>query len=58
MEDEKILKLYQSRNEAAIVETDRKYGSVASSLRMVAEEKSMPGMAAMVFEPTGSAVST
>ena len=32
MEDEKILALYQSRNEAAIVETDRKYGSYCGAI--------------------------
>ncbi len=32
MEDEKILTLYQSRDEAAIVETDRKYGSYCGAI--------------------------
>lgn len=32
MEDENILALYQSRNEAAIVETNRKYGSYCGAI--------------------------
>lgn len=32
MEDENILELYQSRNEAAIVETNRKYGSYCGAI--------------------------
>ena len=32
MEDEKILALYQSRNESAIAETDRKYGSYCGAI--------------------------
>ena len=44
MEDENILALYQSRNEAAIVETNRKYGSycgaIAYRILMSYDEKS------------------
>ena len=32
MEDEKILALYKARNEAAIVETNRKYGSYCGAI--------------------------
>ena len=32
MEDEKILALYEARNEAAIVETNRKYGSYCGAI--------------------------